>query len=53
LSVTSVITPSAPSEPISSWRKSGPAAVAGRSRATISPAGVTQRSPVTSSAIAP
>jgi hypothetical protein len=47
-SVSSVITANAPSEPSSSWRRSGPAADAGARPSTSSPSGVAARSPSTS-----
>jgi hypothetical protein len=47
-SVSSVITPKAPSEPSSSWRRSGPAADAGARPTASSPCGVAARRASTS-----
>ncbi len=52
-SATRVITPSAPSEPTTSSRSDGPAAVPGAPSVASSPAGVAQRSATTFSSIRP
>ena len=52
-SATCVITPSTPSEPVTSWRSAGPAALAGASRVASSPSGVAQRSASTLASIRP
>ena len=46
---TRVMIPNTPSEPISSWRRSGPAADSGARPRSSTPAGVTARSPRTMS----
>src|SRR6185369_8415054 len=51
--VTEVITPKAPSEPSTSWRRSGPAAVAGAEPRVIVPVGVTTVRPTTSASKRP
>ena len=48
-----VITPSVPSEPITSCLSDGPAAVAGTASVATSPAGVAQRSATTLASIRP
>ena len=52
-SATCVIAPSAPSEPITSSRSDGPAAVAGTGRVASSPAGAASRTASTFSSIRP
>ena len=52
-SESSEMTPSVPSEPMTSARKSGPAAVAGNGARSSAPAGARMRSPTTIFAIAP
>ena len=51
--VTSVITPSAPSEPTTTSRREGPAAVPGNAATASSPAGAVHRTPRTSSSKRP
>ena len=46
-SVTEVMTPNAPSEPRTSWRRSGPAALAGAEPRSSEPVGVATVSPTT------
>jgi hypothetical protein len=53
LSVASVITPRTPSEPTSSSRSAGPAAVAGTGFVSMSPVGVAIRTATTISSIRP
>ena len=52
-SVACVITPSAPSEPTTSPRRSGPAALAGSGGRSSVPVGAASRTPVTSSSMRP
>ena len=52
-SATRVITPNAPSEPSTSWRSDGPAAVPGASSVASEPAGVTHSSATTCASMRP